>query len=328
MRKIKFTRLKCGFALARTCAALLFFCVAVFSQKESEEIVRVETQLVGFEVTVSDRVGKPVRGLAAKDFKIFEDGVERSIDFFEPVKRQNQSRPLSIVFALDVSGSMTADEMARLREAMRNFVRRISGEYDAYFAVMTFGMDVKVVQSFTNRADKLEKTFDRLGRDRDGLSTHAFDAVDDAVRLLDRKSPTSIKNQLPKRAVVLITDGFPVGDTVAPKTVIERANQAETSVYSVSLPSFARLQTDKKPLPTLLDVSGLIERTGGRAFYADEKNFEPLFKSLAEEITASYVLAFYPKTENATGKFRRVRIEAAGNGFQIKQNRAGYEVKP
>ena len=27
--------------------------------------------------------------------------------------------------------------------------------------------------------------------------------------------------------VVLITDGFPVGDTVSPKTVIERANEAE-----------------------------------------------------------------------------------------------------
>lgn len=329
MRKIKNTRLEYGLKFLRSCAAILVLCLAVFSQKETadDDIVRVETQLVGFEVTVSDRGGKPVRGLEAKDFKVFEDDVERPIDFFEPVKRQNQSRPLSIVFALDVSGSMTADEMARLREAMRNFVRRLSAEYESYFAVMTFGMDVKVLQSFTNRADKLEKTFDRIGRDRDGLSTHAFDAVDDAVRLLDRKSPTSIKNQLPKRAVVLITDGFPVGDTVAPKTVIERANAAETSVYSIILPSFSRLQADKKPLPTLLDVSGLIEKTGGRAFYADEKSFEPLFKSLAEEITASYVVAFYPKTENAaTGKFRRVRIEAA-NGFQIKQNRAGYEVK-
>ncbi len=133
---------------------------------------------------------------------------------------------------------------------------------------------------------------------------------------------------MPKRAVVLITDGFPVGDTVSPKTVIERANDAETSVYSVILPSYSRLQADRKPLPTLLDASGLIEKTGGRAFYADEKNFEPLFKSLAEEITASYVLAFYPKTENnRTGKFRQIRIETP-KGFQIKQNRSGYEIKP
>ena len=328
MKKIENTRLEYLLHLARLCAAVLIFCAPVFSQvEESGDVIRVETQLVGFEVTVSDRGGKPVRGLEAKDFKIYEDGVERPIDFFEPIKKQIDSRPLSIVFALDVSGSMTANEMSRLREALRNFVRRLSADYNSYFAVMTFGMDVKVLQSFTNRPDKLEKTFDRLGRDLDGLSTHAYDAVDDAVRLLERKSPTIIKNQLPKRAVVLITDGFPVGDTVSPKTVIERANRAETSVYSIILPSFSRLQADKKPLPTLLDASGLIEKTGGRAFYVNEKSYEPLFKSLAEEITASYVLAFYPKTESSpTGRFRRVRIEAP-KGFQIKQNRAGYEIK-
>jgi hypothetical protein len=130
-----------------------------------------------------------------------------------------------------------------------------------------------------------------------------------------------------KRAVVLITDGFPVGDTVSPKTVIERANDAETSIYTIILPSFSRLQGSRKPLPTPLEVSGLVEKTGGRSFYANEKNFEPLFKSLAEEITSSYVLAFYPSDESrADGKFRNVKIEAPP-GFQIKQNRNGYQLK-
>jgi hypothetical protein len=114
--------------------------------------------------------------------------------------------------------------------------------------------------------------------------------------------------------VILITDGFPVGDVVSPKTVIERANNAETTVYSVLLPSFSRLQRDNKPLLTPLEASGLLEKTGGRAFYATQKSFEPLFKSLAEEITASYVLAFYPKPQNrGDGKFRQVRIETAKN---------------
>lgn len=309
----------------RLCAAILLICFSAFSQ-DTSDVIRIETELVPFEVTVTDKNGKPVRGLEAKDFKVFEDGVERPIDFFEPVKKSNDSRPLSIVFALDVSGSMTPDELARLRDAMQNFIKHLA-DYNSYFAVLTFGMDVKTLQSFTNRPDKLEKIFEKLARDQDGLSTHAYDAVDDAIRLILKKSPPRVKNQLPKRAVVLITDGFPVGDTVLPKTVIERANDAETSVYSVILPSYSRLQADRKPLPTLLDASGLIEKTGGRAFYANEKNFEPLFKSLAEEITASYVLAFYPQTENnRTGKFRRIRIEAP-KGLQIKQNRSGYEIK-
>ncbi len=48
---------------------------------------------------------------------------------------------------------------------------------------MTFGMKVKTLQSFTNRPDKLEKTFEKITRDAEGLSTHAYDAVDEAVRL-------------------------------------------------------------------------------------------------------------------------------------------------
>ncbi|HXG86359.1 MAG TPA: VWA domain-containing protein [Pyrinomonadaceae bacterium] len=325
MTEIKTIKSKNFFSFLRLAGIILLFPLSIFAQDEGD-IIRVETELVPFEVTVTDKNGKPVRGLEAKDFRIFEDGVERPVDFFEPVKKNDESRPLSVVFALDVSGSMTTAELSRLRDALRSFTARLA-DYNSYFAVMTFGMEVKTLQSFTNRPDKLEKTFEKLLRDPEGLSTHAYDAVDEAVRLIEKKSPAGAKNKPPKRAVVLITDGFPVGDTVAPKTVIERANDAETTIYSVILPSFSRLQADKKPLPTPLEASGLIEKTGGRAFYANEKDFEPLFKSLAEEITASYVLAFYPQTENnRTGKFRRIHIEAP-RGLQIKQNRSGYKPK-
>ena len=305
----------------------LIFCFAIPAlAQRGDDVIRVDTEIVSFEVTVSDEKGNPVRNLQAKDFRVFEDGVERKIDFFEPIKKQNSERPLALVFALDVSGSMTPQELARLRNALQNFVNRMA-DYNSYFAVMTFGMEVKTLQSFTNKREKLEKTFEKLLRDQEGLSTHAYDAVDDAIRLIRKKSPPSVKNQIPKRAVVLITDGFPVGDTVSPKTVIERANDAETSVYSILLPSFSRLQPDQKPLLTPLEASGLIDKTGGKSFYATSRDFEPLFKALGEEITSSYALAFYPDEEKANdGKFRQVRIETPA-GFQVKQNRTGYQLK-
>lgn len=315
-------------AILRFAAILLaavFFPVAGRAQT-GDDVIRVETQLAAFEVTVTDKEGRPVRNLKPGDFKVFEDGVERSVDFFQPITKQDENRPMSIVFAVDVSGSMTAQELERLQTALRSFIKRLA-DYNSYFAVMTFGMEVKTLQSFTNRPDKLEKTLDRLLHDADGLSTHAYDAVDDAIRMLRKKSPPSIKGQLPKRTVILITDGFPVGDTVAPKTVIERANEAETTVYSVILPSYSRLQGNNKPLLTPLEASGLIDKTGGRSFYANERSYEPLFKALAEEITASYALAFYPDEKKRTdGKFHEVRIEAAKS--IVKQNRTGYRMKP
>lgn len=305
--------------------SLAVFCLLPTNFAQ-DDVIRVETDLVAFEVSVTDQEGKPVRGLEAGDFRLFENGVERKFDFFEPLRRTDDSRPLALVFALDVSGSMTNEELLRLRFALEKFVERLA-DYQSHFAVMTFGMEVKTVQSFTNQRSKLEKTFNKILRDRDGLSTHAYDATDDAIRLLRRKAPASRNNKLMKRAVILITDGFPVGDTVSPRTVIERANEAETTVYSVILPSFSRLQGTKKPLLTPLEASGLIEKTGGKSFYATQRDFEPLFKSLAEEITSSYVLAFYPPEESKTdGKFREIKIESA-KGFKIKQNRSGYSLK-
>jgi hypothetical protein len=188
-------------------------------------------------------------------------------------------------------------------------------------------MDVRTLQPFTNRPDKLEKTFSKVTGDVEGLSTHAYDAIDEAIRMLRKKSPPKVRDRFPKRAVIVVTDGFPVGDVVSPATVIERANAFETSVYSVILPSFSRLQGDRKPLMTPLEASGLIERTGGRSYYATDKNFDSLFKSLAEEITSSYAIAFYPSEDKRNdGKFHNVRIESL-KGFKVQQNREGYGIK-
>ena len=304
-----------------------FLAITRVLAQNPDEVVRVETELIPFEVTVSDKNGNPVRNLQAGDFKIIEDGSERRTDFFQPITKSDSGRPLSIVFTLDVSGSMTPQELEKLRGAMQTFIDRLA-DYNSYFAVTVFGMNVKTIQSFTNRPDKLERIFDRLVRDADGLSTHAYDAVDDAIRMIVKKSPPKLNERFPKRAVIVVTDGFPVGDVVSPATVIERANNSETSVYSVILPSFSRLQQTNKPLPTPLEVSGLIERTGGKSFYATDKNFEDLFKSLAEEITASYAIAFYPTESNRDdGKFHQVKIEST-KGYLIKQNRLGYKGRP
>lgn len=311
---------------------VLLLCMVLLSARSSMsqdtgEVVRIDTDLVSFEVTVTDKRGQLVPNLRREDFRLLEDGVERPIEFFQPIKKSDERRPLSVVFALDVSGSMTAAEIERLQSAMQTFISRLA-DYDSYFAVVSFAMDVRTLQAFTNRRDKLEKSFDKLVRDQDGLSTHAYDAVDDSIRLITRKSPKVIRGRLPKRAVILVSDGFPVGDVVSPETLIERANRAETSVYSVILPSFSRMQRDKRPVMTPLEASGLIDRTGGKSFYATDKSFDALFQALAEDITASYAIAFYPDDENksADARPRKVSIQSR-SGFTIRQNRSEYKMK-
>jgi VWFA-related protein len=302
---------------------LLFSAGQAYTQK-SDDVIKIETDLVTFEVTVTDSGGRPVRNLLANDFQVFDDGVERKPDFFEVVRKEDTGRPLSIVLALDVSGSMTGPELERLKAALAGFATRLA-DYNSYFAVTTFAMNVSTVQSFTNRREKLEASITKLKRDQDGLSTHAYDAVDHAIKLLTNKGPKYSMNRLTKRAVVLITDGFPVGDIVAPETVIERAQGTETSVYALILPSYSRFQQTKRPVLTPLEASGLIDRTGGRSFYATNNNFEPLFKSLEDEITATYAIAFYPdKNGGGANAVRNVQI-VSRKGLIVKQNRTGYK---
>jgi Ca-activated chloride channel family protein len=300
----------------------------VFPQGEQQpdEVVKVETDLVSMDVVATDVEGRPVRNLRQEDFRLFVDGIQQPLSFFQVERRSGEPRPLAVVFALDISGSMTPEEMERLRRALNAFSAKLAG-HSALYAVMSFGMNVKILQKFTSETDKLDRAFERIAREPNGLSTHTYDAVDDAIRLLVRHAPRTRERRLMKRAVLVVTDGFPVGDTVSARTVIERANAADASIYVVTLPSYSRMlpATSQTPLPTPLDVSGLADLTGGRSVYADENNYDPLFRALAEEVTSAYVLAFYPaEQKRRDGLFHNIRVDGP-SGLTLRQSRPGFQ---
>jgi len=293
---------------------------------DPQDVLRTDTDLVSVDVMATDATGRPVKNLRQEDFKVYSDDVEQSISFFQLEKRQGDLRPLAIVFALDVSGSMTSDEIVRLRTALQSFAGYLA-DHPVSYAVMTFGMRVKTLQKFTNDPRKLDDSLRSMSKDApSGLSTHTYDAVDDAIRLLVRSAPRTRERRLMKRAVMVVTDGFPVGDTVKPETVIERANAADVSVFVVTLPSYSRVMasSEQTPLPTPLDVSGLAELTGGRNVYANERDYAPLFRALAEEVSSAYVLAFYPPEEKRRdGQLHTIRVEGP-RGLTLRQSRSEY----
>jgi VWFA-related protein len=292
--------------------------------QDPDDVIKIDTDLVSVDVVVRDATGQPIRNLQKENFKLFTDGVEQPLSFFHVETRGGEPRPLALVFAIDISGSMTEAEMERLRSALQTFSRKLSYQ-PVVSSVMAFGMNVKVLQKFTSDRDKIDRAFDRIAHEPNGLSTHTYDAVDDAIRLLVRQAPRTRERRLMKRAVLVITDGFPVGDTVAAKTVIERANAANASVYVVTLPSYSRLMASTSALPTPLDVSGLAELTGGSSVYAEEKNYDKLFAALAEEVTSAYVLAFYPEeAKRRDGRFHQIKV-VGPDGLVLQQSRPGYQ---
>src|SRR5262245_54584460 len=281
--------------------------------------IRLNTDLVVIDVTATDKSGAYVRDLRAEEIQVFEDGQERKINFFAMNDEAALSRPLAVVFALDISGSLRPDEMTTLRQAAMKFTELMKG--DSVFAAMAFNYKVKIMQDFTPDPEKIERAFAKM--DKFEGSTRIYDALDRAITMLDRRAPRTRKGRPVRRVVVVITDGFDSASIIDRREVIRRANDAGVTSYSVTLPSFRRSPTTSTSrVITPLDASRIVSATGGQDFPADARDFTPIFKSLAEEIRASYALAYYP--DNRDGKRHELRIKTSRPGIQIRANRTSY----
>src|SRR5690606_31307179 len=47
-----------------------------------DDVIRIESELVNLNVRVVDRNNRPINNVLQSDFKIYEDGVPQSIEFF------------------------------------------------------------------------------------------------------------------------------------------------------------------------------------------------------------------------------------------------------
>src|SRR5262245_217904 len=121
--------------------------------------IRMDTDLVVIDVTATDKTGAYVRDLRLEEIQVFEDGQERNINFFTMNDEAALSRPLAVVFALDLSGSLRLDEMSTLRQAAMKFTELMKG--DSVFAALTFNHKVKITQDFTPDPSKIARAFER-----------------------------------------------------------------------------------------------------------------------------------------------------------------------
>jgi Ca-activated chloride channel family protein len=228
---------------------------------------------------------------------------------------------LAVVFALDTSGSITPEEIAKQREAMTSFTTLVRPE--SVFAVITFNNDIRVLQDFTSDLTKLRQSFKRIGQVEG--STRLFASIDRAVSMLKR-APRHRGGRRLRRVVIVITDGFDNVDNTEQQDLIRRANDAEVTVYSITLPSYmAALGANRRSM-TLLDVARIVPLTGGADFSADTKDFNPVFKAIAEEIRSSYTVAFYPPDKSRRdGRVHQLRIECKKPGAIVRASRTSYQ---
>ena len=287
-----------------------------------EEPIQLDSDLVTVDLIVTDARGEYVTDLKPSEVRLFDDGQPRELAFFGSSSQKELSRPLAVVLALDISGSIKPEEVALQRQSAMRFVELVRPE--SLFSVVSFSHEVKVLQKFTSQARDVGRAFDKITDV--GGSTRLLDTIDQAITML-RKAPAVRSGRRLRRVVVVITDGYDNASVIDANELARRAAAAGVTVYSITLPSYIRtLDGGRTRAITILDVTRIVPATGGMDFSADSYDFTPIFRAIAEEITASYQLAFYPpEATRRDGKFHQLRVEVARRGVTVRTSRQGYQ---
>ncbi len=175
------------------------------AQKSDAITFRAESQLVIESVTVKDKAGNPITGLAAKDFTLTEDGVAQTIRFFEfqqvasnpiatPVPATLRVDPLPRLLKTQIAPETPGDlryrdrrllalyfdmtampmpDQIRAFNAAKRFVRTQMSEGDMV-AIMAFSSGaVEVLEDFTTDRSRLLATIETLivGEDENAPTT-------------------------------------------------------------------------------------------------------------------------------------------------------------
>jgi VWFA-related protein len=287
---------------------------------DRDDIIKLESDLVTVDATVTDKDGNYIRDLKADDFAVYEDGVLQKLDFFGTDEKADLTRPLAAVFALDISGSIQPQEIVKQRDAAESFVRLVRPE--SVFAVLAFNYQIRVLQDFTSDPAKISRSFRKIGP-AEG-STKIFQSIDRAVSMLKR-GPVWRGGRRLRRVVIVITDGYDSVDPIDQTDLIRRANDAGVTVYSITLPSYMPGLGPKERALTLLDASHIVPATGGADFSADSGDFTQAFKAIAEEIRSSYTLAYYPaESRRHDGRSHQIHVELKKPGLLLKTSRQSY----
>jgi VWFA-related protein len=167
------------------------------------DVVRVETQLVTVPAVVTDRNGRPMAGLRAENFVVFEDGKEQRVTNFATT-----DAPFEIALLLDTSGS-TREELGLIRDAANAFINALRpGDRVGIVAFNNVSRNgsplatVDVLSGLESDRKVLRAAIENLGTSN---GTPFYDGLGRVADQVFRDPPS--KEMRGRRAVVALTDG-------------------------------------------------------------------------------------------------------------------------
>jgi VWFA-related protein len=258
---------------------------------------RAGVQTVAIYATVLDRGGRLVPDLEENDFEVLDNGKAQPITLFK-----SDIQPITVVVALDTSGSMTLN-LDRLKLAAEAFVLRLLPDDKARI----FGFDDKIIMSgeFTHDRDELVRF---LHEDMQyGNGTRLWDAVSAGM--------DAMQEEQGRRVVLAFTDGEDTTSRMGNGTVMKRAQTDEYMVYAIGFRSTYRGGPGGSMITTRPDsgLKKLAEETGGGYFELSRAaDLNATFTRVADELHRQYVIGFSPAVLDGKLHQLQVRIKQPG----------------
>jgi VWFA-related protein len=304
--------------------------------------IRVSVNEVIVPVTVTDDKGRFVTDLDKEHFKIFEEGKEQKINYFN----RERNQPVVIGFLLDVSNA-SRQHWKTFQEAAIDLVQTLlpgDKRYSGY--LVSYATDAELQVNTTNDPEAIMAKIRKI---KPGGGAAMYDAIYMACTSRDLVKGEPIE---PRRIIVIIGDGH---DSASKKThdeVQELAQRNLVTIYGISTVAFGFVSDGEKQLLRLTDATGgRVEAPLNKGLYkdisgylstpSDEGNYaikvgtggyaseiaQGMFRAIANvsgEVTTQYVMRYIPENSDSPKVYRKIRVEVVGYPNLRIRHRDGY----
>jgi len=293
--------------------------------QESLQTFKVEVNIVNLYFNVKDKHGALIPDLKKEDFEVLEDGAPQKIKYFNA----NSDQPLTLGILIDTSGSQQR-VLPMTQEIGSNFLQEVLRPKDMAF-VISFDIDVDLLQDFTNQGPLLRKALHKarinVGGNIGGIPGIGQGPVPvhdpkgtllyDAVYLA---SYEKLKNEVGRKALIMLTDGEDQGSRTKIREAIEAAQKSDAIVYVIyeadHLQTFGYGKGEMKKI---------CEETGGRVIDVGDnaKKLKEAFDQISNELRSQYYIGYTPANQKKDGSYRKVEVRPVNKDLRI-QARKGY----
>jgi len=319
--------------------------VTVALAQQPQQAIRVQVNEVVVPVTVTDIKGKFITDLEQSDFKLFDQGKEQTIRYFNRERNQR----VVVGFLVDLS-NQSRGQWKSLQEATVELVLNLlpgDKKYAGY--LIGFGNEAELMVNTTSDPDPIVQ---RLGKISPSGGAAFYDAVYMACtsRKLVDGEPVD-----PRRVIVVIGDGHDNASSKTLDQVIELAQRYQVTINAMSTDAYGFTSDSGK------NLERMAQETGGRVEYplmnvykdvsgflsqpSDEGNYQlkvgtggytaailgSIYNSIARiagEITTQYVLRYVPDETDESRVKRSIEVKVGIPNVIVKARTYYYPFSP